>query len=577
MSKDDRNRVNLSSKLIIASIVTVAVLATVAFAFFGCSGVGVSHLHENGVVATSSPVATRIGLQVLQQGGNAFDAAVAVGFALAVAYPEAGNIGGGGFALVYEAESGQVRALDFRETAPAAATEKMYQTPKGDVIPNASTLGAKAAGVPGTVAGLHVLWKEYGSRTWEELVTLAAELADSGLIVDNHLAASLDDYQDSLTTFTSTAAIFAPGGRILKAGDRLVQTDLANTLSAIATDGPDGFYSGETAQRIIDCMKEHGGIISAEDLTGYQPVWREPLSFDFGPLKVYSMPPPSSGGICLGQILKLLEPYDFSVYSATSPEYIHLFCEAAKLAYADRSEHLGDPEFWTVPDKLLDKNYLDSRRRLIDSTQARPSDQVRPGIFGSESDQTTHFSILDADGNIVSMTYTINTTFGSKLVVDGAGFLLNNEMDDFSIKPGEPNVFGLVGGEANKIEPGKRMLSSMSPTIVFRSGKPCLVLGSPGGSKIITTVAQTIINIERFGMSLQEAVDQPRYHHQWLPDIVYLEEGKFSIQTKQGLIGMGHVIKERTPFGDVQAIMIRSDGLYEGASDPRENGLALGY
>lgn len=324
-------------------------------------------------------------------------------------------------------------------------------------------------------------------------------------------------------------------------------------------------------------MQRHGGLISRTDLADYRFVWREPIHIRFDSLDIYSMPPPSSGGVCVGQILKLLEPYEFSRYTPESVDYLHLFCEAARLAFADRSEHLGDPDFVPVSTSLLDEEYLARRRKLIRPDQASPSEQTRPGhLPAGESHQTTHFSLCDGDGNMVAVTYTLNTAYGCKLTVDGAGFLLNNEMDDFSIKPGFPNVYGLVGGEANKIEPGKRMLSSMSPTLVLKDETPFMVLGSPGGSKIITVVAQAIINFARFGLSLPEAVAQPRFHHQWLPDVVYLEQDAFDINVIQGLLGRGHDVRERQPYGDLQAIFVDDDGLMTGACDPRGRGLVAG-
>jgi len=545
----------------------------------GCRGVRVTHYFERGALATAAPIATGVGETVFARGGNACDAAVAVGFALAVVHPEAGNIGGGGFALIHDGASGEVRALDFRETAPAAATEEMYLDKNGEVIENLSTFGAKAAGVPGTVAGFYRLWEEYGTMPWEELVTIAAALADTGYYIDAYLAESFEEHREALTFFASTADIFYPDGRALKIGERLFQKDLSRTLYLIAAEGPDGFYKGQVAESLVKSMTEHGGLISLEDLENYGPVWREPIHFVFDSLDIYSMPPPSSGGIVMGQILKLIEPYDFSAWTPATPEYIHLFCEASRLAFADRATHLGDADFYPVPDGLLDESYLQQRRSLIIEKHASSSTETRPGSFGpaNESEETTHFSICDQDGNMVSITYTLNTAYGSKLVVEGGGFLLNNEMDDFSIKPGVANTYGLVGGEANKIEPGKRMLSSMSPTLVLRNDRPYLALGSPGGSKIITVVAQAIVNCTRFGLKPVDAAGQPRFHHQWLPDQIYLEESGFDINTKQGLISYGHNIQERTPYSDLQMVFVDDDGLMYGVADPRKRGSAGGY
>ncbi|RME21253.1 MAG: gamma-glutamyltransferase, partial [Candidatus Zixiibacteriota bacterium] len=364
---------------------------------------------------------------------------------------------------------------------PAAATETMYLDSNGNVVPGSSTFGARSVGVPGTVAGLRALWQQYGTMPWGDLVRPAAQLADSGFVVDSFLAADLAADKDSMTAFPATAAIFYPDGRPLAAGQRLIQKDLAATLFAIADEGPEVFYQGRIAALIDSCMKQYGGLITREDLAAYHPVWREPIHVRFDGVDIYSMAPPSSGGIVIGQILGLLEPFDFSRYTPTSPEYIHLFTEAARLAFADRAEHLGDPDFWKIPYGLLDSGYLAERRKLIDPEAAGSSEQVTAGNpFPFEHNQTTHFSVADNEGNMVAVTYTLNGSFGSRLTVPGAGFLLNNEMDDFAVKPGVPNKYGLVGGEANKIEPGKRMLSSMSPTIVLKDEKPFLVLGSPG-------------------------------------------------------------------------------------------------
>jgi len=565
-----------TARLFLAIFVSVSLTC-----LFSCSTITVEKLYENGVVATSSPIASEIGLNVLKDGGNAFDAAVAVGFALAVSFPEAGNIGGGGFAVLYDANTDDVTALDFRETAPAQATADMYLNQHGKVIKNASLLGAQAAGVPGTVAGFYELWRRHGSKPWLELVKPAIDLADSGFIIDEHNAGMFEEYEKELRTFAETRAVYTIDGTTLKEGDRFVQPDLAATLTRIGRDSTDGFYSGETADKIVQTMQRHDGLITHNDLTGYKPVWRQPIMFTFDDtLTIYSMPPPSSGGVIVGQILKLLEPFEFVTYTCDSPEYIHLFAEVCRLAYADRSVYLGDPEFVdNRVEQLLDSTYLDSRRKLIDPKNAASFEKVKAGVIGGqvESESTTHYCIVDSEGNAVSITYTLNTAFGSKLVVDGAGFLLNNEMDDFSIKPGVANAYGLIGDKANEIAPNKRMLSSMSPTIVFNREKPVMVLGSPGGSKIITTVAEAIINISRFGLNINQAVKQPRFHFQWLPDTLYLEMHGFDINVIQSLITMGHNIKEREPYSDLQIIYIDDSDQISGASDPRRGGKAVGY
>ncbi len=569
-------------KMRAGSIAALAVIFFINNAFISCNSLTVEKFYKNGIAATSSPIATDVGLEVLRRGGNAFDAAVAVGFALAVCHPEAGNIGGGGFAMIYLAETGEVKSLDFRETAPGLAFLDMYLDSAGNIVPGSSTLGAKACGVPGTVAGLFELWQRHGSLDWLSLVEPAMKLADTGIIVTDYLVYSFLNYKRELSNFPETEKIFLDEGRIVKKGEKFVQKDLAKTLERIARDSCNGFYAGETAELIVRSMQMHGGLITREDLEKYEPVWREPIHFRFDSLDIYSMPPPSSGGVVLGEILMLLEPYDFFKYTPDSPGYIHLFAEACRLAFADRAVHLGDPDFIDNPvGELLDSGYISSRRALIDPDNAGRSDKIGSGLpeknVIKESESTTHYCIADNEGNIVSLTYTINSPFGSKLVVDGAGFLMNNEMDDFAVKPGVPNIWGLVGGKANEIAPGKRMLSSMNPTIILNKGKPFLALGSPGGSKIITTVAQAIVNFTRFGLNLQDVVRQPRFHHQWLPDTLYMEQGGFGINIIQNLISRGHVVKERTRYSELQIIHIGDNGLYSGASDTRRAGMTGGY
>ncbi|MFH2049199.1 MAG: gamma-glutamyltransferase [bacterium] len=569
------NFINVYKKRI---VLTGTLLFLLGALILGCSGINVTKYYENGAIASSAPIATNIGCDIFRRGGNAFDAAIAVGLTLAVVHPEAGNIGGGGFALIRDGKTKEVRALDFREKAPMSAYQNMFLDKDSNVIDDLSTLGALACGVPGTIAGLYELWKSYGTIPWVDLAGLAASLADTGFIVDQKLVESFEKNRKALAIYDETSDIFLPGGSTPQAGERFIQKDLAKTLQNIAANGPDGFYKGETAELIDSCMKKYGGIITKNDLESYYVVWRNPIVFNFDSLLIYSMPPPSSGGILLGQILKLIEPYDFSRYTSQSPEFIHLFCEMSRLAFADRSEFFGDPDYYAIPPGLLDSVYLEKRRSLFDPEHARLSELTLPGIIPTESEETTHFSVCDNQGNMVSITYTINASFGSKLVVHGAGFLLNNEMDDFSVKPGVPNIFGLVGGEANKIEPGKRMLSSMSPTLVLKKGKPYLALGAPGGSKIITVVAQAIINFTRFGLSPYETVAHPRFHHQWLPDTLYLEEGSFDINVLQTLIRYGHNIKERDHYSDLQLIYINEDnGLMSPVSDPRKRGYSSGY
>ena len=568
---------NKNSRLRVILILSGAVF--ICTILLNCSGIKVETIYEHGVVSTSSPIATDIGIQVLKDGGNAFDAAIAVGFVLAVVHPEAGNIGGGGFAVVYDAHSKEVTSLDFRETAPESATETMYLNADSSVVENLSTVGAKAVGVPGTVAGLYQLWQEKGTMEWAELVSIAARLADSGFVVDAYLESSFREYRSQLSSFSNSAEIFYPSNQVVKEGNLFLQKKLAQALYLIAADGQQSFYRGEIADSLVATMVEYGGLITLEDLNNYKPIWREPIHITFDSLDIYCMPPSSSGGIIIGQILKLLEPYDLSRYSPDSPEYINLFAEASKLAFADRSKHLGDPAFYNVPTKkLLDEDYINSRRELIQLKSANSADEILPGIMvQNESDQTTHFSIVDKDNNAVSITYTLNSSYGSKLAVNGFGFLLNNEMDDFSIKPGEQNLYGLIGGEANKIEPRKRMLSSMSPTIVLKKNEPLLVLGAPGGSKIITVVAQAILDITRFHLNVQESANLPRFHHQWIPDILYLEKDKFSDYVIEELKGYGYEVQERDAYSDIQMIYITPSHFKTGASDPRGNGKTAGY
>jgi gamma-glutamyltranspeptidase / glutathione hydrolase len=573
-------RPSIFRSTILFSVVLALSGAALIFCSDGCSGISVKKLYTNGALSTVSPIATGVGEKVFAQGGNAADVAVAVGFALAVVYPPAGNIAGGGFALVRNGASGEMSALDFRETAPAAATETMFLDSVGNPVEDASTVGARASGVPGTVAGLHALWKKYGSMSWSDLMAPAIELADSGFVINEALAKRIAEDSAELSRFVETAEIFLPNGSPLKSGSMLIQRDLGRTLKLISRDGPDGFYSGEVAAHITDCMQAHGGIITALDLASYRVQWRTPYRFTFDTLEIVGVPPPSSGGIVIAQILKLIEPYDFSREAPSSPGYIHLFTEAARLAYADRAAYLGDPSFFRVPSHLVDSGYLASRRELIKPDRAGSSDDIGAGdISAYESENTTHFSVADTKGNIVALTYTLNDNFGSRLVVKGAGFLLNDEMDDFSIKPGVANLYGLVGGEANKIAPGKRMLSSMSPTIVLSNGKPLMVLGSPGGSKIITTVAEAIVNFARFHMSADEIVAYPRFHHQWRPDQISFEKeaSQFTSETREALTRMGYVLTDRSAWGDLHLICFEPSGILHPAADPRLGGRAGGY
>lgn len=550
------------------------------FLITSCDKLRTEKIYRHGIVVCADPIAADVGLETLKNGGNAVDAACATAFALATTLPRAGNIGGGGFALVYIADSQKVFFLDFRETAPATANAERYLTSDKQVDRDKATVGPLSAGVPGTVAGLFELNRTFGTAKWIDLVKPARMLADTGFVVSRYLAESIADYRDELSRFESTSAVFLPDGTPPTAGSQFVQKDLAQTLGLIESGGKDGFYTGETAAKIAAFCKQQGGMISVEDLANYKAVWREPIASKFRDLDIFAAGLPSSGGIVMGQMLSMLNQFELEKYTALSPDYIHFFTEAARRAYADREQYLGDPDFaHDFTKELLNKEYIATRVQTIDPIKASPSDEILPGMPKKESDHTTHFVVADKDGNIVSLTYTINLSYGSKAVVDGCGFLLNNEMDDFAIAPGQPNAYGLVGGEANKIEPNKRMLSSMTPTIILRHGKPYMALGSPGGSKIITCVAQTIIKRRIFDMPLGEAVQSPRIHHQWQPDILYVEQGSLESNTIQELLARGYSVKERSPFGAVMALGFSNDGNFvAGVADHRRPGAVVrGY
>ncbi len=533
-----------------------------------------------GMVASQEALATRIGVEVLEQGGNAVDAAVAVGFALAVTLPRAGNIGGGGFMIVHRADRGETRAIDFRETAPASARKDMYLKPDGEADLNLAQNTGLGVGVPGTVAGMAMAVERFGSgrHTLGRLIQPAAELARDGFMVGDDLAFSLRQAERRLKRFDATAKIFASrDGRMLPRGAMLVQQDLAATLQAIAAGGAQAFYEGPIAEKMIAAVNAHGGQWTAADLAGYRAVERDVVRGSYRGHDIVSMPPPSSGGVHLIQILNMLEGFDLKAAGHNSAEAIHLLVEAAKLAYADRSEYLGDPAFVNVPVKgLTSKRYAEALRREIDPSKARPARDIRPGKPQPfESDQTTHYSVVDRDGNAVSCTYTLNFSYGVGLVAEGTGILLNNQLDDFAAKPGVPNAYGLVGGDANAPGPGKRPLSSMSPTIVFRDGKPFIVTGSPGGPRIITTVLQIVSNVIDHGMNIAEATEAARVHHQWLPDELRIERG-ISPDTIRLLQQRGHKVEVRQAMGSTQSIMVTPQGM-EGAADQRQAGtLAAG-
>ncbi|UCG89403.1 MAG: gamma-glutamyltransferase [Gemmatimonadota bacterium] len=536
------------------------------------------------MVVSTNRYASEVGVGVLEAGGNAIDAAVATAFALAVVNPEAGNIGGGGF-MVLRLADGSTAALDFRERAPAAASRDMYLDESGELT-EGSVVGHRAVGVPGSVAGLWEAHQRYGTVAWADLLTPAIRLAE-GFAVTDRAAKSLRHYAAELTEFDYTSAIFLSEGATPGIGDTLVQSDLAGTLRCIQEHGRDGFYTGETAQLFVDEMRRGGGIINTQDLASYQPTWREPIEFSYREHTIISMPPSSSGGITLALMARILDGYELSRLPWHSPQMIHLLAEAWKRAYADRNEYLGDPDFVTIPTaRLTSVAYGAERRAGISLERATPASQVAPGLGPYQSDEnTTHLSVVDAAGNAVSLTTTINSFYGIKAVVRGAGFFLNNEMDDFAASPGTPNMFGLVQGEANAIAPGKRMLSAMTPTIVLRpDGSLLLVLGSPGGPTIITNVFQNIMNVVDYGMNIVEAVHAPRLHHQHLPDRIDYELGSLRPATIAVLEAMGHTVNQRYdseslyPYiGDVQAVMVLPDGQLEAVSDPRRGGAAVGF
>ena len=533
---------------------------------------------KNGMVASEQGLATQVGLDILKQGGNAIDAAVAVGFALAVVLPNAGNIGGGGFMVLHDDKTGKDVAIDFREIAPAKASRDMYLDNQGNVIDGKSLFTHDASGVPGTVAGMEYALKKWGTMPLSKVLEPAIKLADKGFIVSDVLAQTLKEEKSTLGKWSSSKAIFFKNGEPLKSGDLLVQKDLAKSLRLIAKQGAKAFYQGEIATKIAKEMQSQGGTMTLEDLKAYKVVERQPIIGDYRGYKVVTMPPPSSGGVHLIEILNMLEHYPIKEDGVNSAKNIHHMAESMKLAYADRSEYLGDPDFVKIPvTGLTSKAYANELAKTIDDNKARLSSNIKPGKPQPyESDQTTHFSVMDKAGNAVAVTYTLNLNFGSGIVVAGTGILLNNEMDDFSVKPGVPNAFGLVGGTANAIEAKKRPLSSMTPTIVMKNNKPWLVTGSPGGARIITTVLQSVVNTIDHEMNPAEAIITPRVHHQWLPDELRVEEG-ISPDTIKLLQDKGHNVVTKAPMGRIQIIQADDSGFY-GYSDPRNpDGKTLGF
>jgi gamma-glutamyltranspeptidase / glutathione hydrolase len=542
---------------------------------------------ENGMVVTAQHLATEVGVEVLRDGGNAVDAAVAVGYALAVVYPAAGNIGGGGFLTAQLADGRQV-FIDFRERAPLAASADMFLDAEGNPDAQRSTRGHLAVGVPGTVAGLELAREKYGTLPRKRLLAPAIELARRGFVLDAGDIALYEEARAELATDPASAAIFLPDGRALRAGDRLRQRDLARSLQAIAHHGVDGFYRGEVAEQLVKGSRDGGGILSLEDLAQYRAVERPPISCGYRGYTVLSAPPPSSGGATLCQILGILEGYPLAEYGYSSARAVHVTIEAMRHAYADRNQFLGDPDFVDNPTaRLLAADYLAGIRQRIAPERAGVSVELAPGLPRKEGDHTTHYSIADRLGNAVAVTYTLNDWFGARVTAAGTGILLNNEMDDFTSKPGTANLYGLVQGEANAIAPGKRPLSSMTPTILLRNGQPVAVLGTPGGSRIITAVLLTVLNLVDYGMDLQEAVDAPRFHHQWLPDQTWVETRALSPDTRRLLEGWGHRLVGPQEANHLSAILIGGAALdrpaidgkrFHGANDPRRGtGLARGF
>lgn len=540
---------------------------------FGAANPPIQDRTGTGLVLSSHELANKIGKEVLDKGGNAIDAAVAVGYALAVVHPAAGNIGGGGFAVIHLA-NGENTTLDFREMAPLKANKNMYLNDKGEVIKDASTIGYLAAGVPGTVKGMSAMLDRYGTMKLKDLMAPAIRLAEKGYIINDRQESTMLEVKDIFKKFDSSSKYFLKkDSSTYKSGDLFIQKDLAKTLKLIAKEGPDAFYKGKIADLIVADMAKNKGIITKEDLAQYQAIWRKPVKGTYRGYDIISMSPPSSGGTHIIQILNIMENADIKKLGFASSKTLHIMAEAMRQAYADRSEYMGDPDFIKIPlDKLISKEYAKEIYAKIPKDKALPSSKVKPGLVQiHEGHNTTHYSVLDSKGNAVSITYTINASYGSGAAIEGAGFLLNNEMDDFSIKPGVPNLYGLVGGEANAIGPKKRPLSSMSPTIILKDGKVFMVVGSPGGSRITTTVLQVISNVIDHEMDISTAVEAPRFHMQWLPDEIRTEPFGIIKDVQNNLEKMGYKITKKPYMGDVNAIMVDpKTGKIVGSMDTRK-------
>lgn len=530
---------------------------------------------KNAMVVSARSEASQIGIDILKMGGNAFDAMVATELALAVTYPSAGNIGGGGF-MVYRKNDGSVGALDYREKAPIKSTKDMYLDENGDIIEGLSMIGALSVGVPGTIAGIFEVHEKFGSLPIRDIFEPVIKLAKDGVVVTEKQSQKIKENQQYFKLVNKTPTLF---DKDFKTNDLIRYENLASTLNRIMINGKDEFYRGETASKLVKYIQENGGIISLEDLDNYKPVWREPVIFEYDDLNIISMSPPSSGGICINQILKMIEPYDLEELGHNSVNYIKLLVEAERRSFADRSHFLGDPDFVKISvDKLVNEEYLKNRMKNFTFDEPTNSFNLKHGnISIVESEETTHYSIVDSFGNAIAATTTLNGSYGSKLYCDELGFFLNNEMDDFSSKPGFPNMYGLIGGVANKIEPEKRMLSSMTPTIVEKNNQLYMTLGTPGGSTIITSVIQTILNVHEFNMSMNEAVNSPRFHHQWMPDSIRIESDRFSTIIKDELEKSGYKLNDKGLIGRVDGILIKSDKTLEGGADKRGDDTAIGY